>query len=239
MTQVIIEPRFNGPPDSGNGGYCAGLIAGAIGEPVRVRLAQPVPLNVAMHVVPNAAGGWDVRADLPAPDTLIATAIAHVPQVDVPPAPSFVEALGVSQHFTGFAQHRLPTCFVCGPQRVEGDGLRIFPGLVPGTNVLAAPWQPDSSVVHADGSVRPEFIWAVLDCPGYFASCSPAAALLGELSIDIERRPRLGEACIVTAWPIAAQGRKFTAGTALFDAQGQRCAIGIATWIALKSDAAN
>ena len=35
---LIIERRFNGPPDSGNGGYVCGLLATAVNREVKVRL---------------------------------------------------------------------------------------------------------------------------------------------------------------------------------------------------------
>ena len=37
--------RFNGPADSGNGGYCAGVIAGFVDGPAEVSLRAPVPLD--------------------------------------------------------------------------------------------------------------------------------------------------------------------------------------------------
>ena len=61
--------------------------------------------------------------------------------------------------------HPYPACFVCGPTRDEGDGLRIFPGPVEGRELYAAPWTPDDSVADDEGIVRPEFVWAALDCP--------------------------------------------------------------------------
>ena len=44
-------------------------------------------------------------------------------------------------------RHPLPMCFVCGPARVHGDGLRIIPGALPPrpdykTGTFAAPWVP-------------------------------------------------------------------------------------------------
>lgn len=228
---IRIAARFNGPPDSGNGGYAAGMIAGAIGTTVNVRLAQPVPMNQDLAITSRENDRWEVHAG----SGLIATAAAHVVQADVPQAPSWVEAFGASQHFAGFSQHVFPTCFVCGTAREPGQGLRIFPGSVPGTPVLAAPWRPDQSLGDASGRIRPEFIWAALDCPGYFASLSPRAGLLGELSVHIDRTVRVDEPCIVTAWQIQADGRKHRTGTALFNADGERCALGVATWIELKS----
>lgn len=230
-TRIRIAARFNGPPDSGNGGYSAGMIAGAIGTTVNVRLALPVPMNQDLAITSREDDRWEVHAG----SVLIATAAAHVVQADVPQAPSWVEAFGASQHFAGFSKHVFPTCFVCGPAREPGQGLRIFPGSVPGTPLLAAPWRPDQSLADASGRIRPEFIWAALDCPGYFASLSPRAGLLGELSVQLDHTVRVDEPCIVTAWQIQADGRKHRTGTALFNADGERCALGVATWIELKA----
>ncbi len=228
---VRIADRFNGPPDSGNGGYTTGLIALAIGEPVSVRLMQPVPMSQELALAPVGEGRWQARAG----SELIATAALQTIEIDVPQPPSWVEACGVSRHFSGFTRHICPTCFVCGPARQHGDGLRIFPGSVPGTHLVAAPWQPDASLGDAQAKVRPEFVWASLDCPGYFASADPRLALLGELAVRIDRVPRVGEPCVITAWRIAGEGRKHRVGTALFGADGQRCALGVATWVELKS----
>lgn len=231
MTHVCIDRRFNGPPTSGNGGYSCGLIAAAIGEAVKVRLVQPVPLDQPLEIVRIADDRWDAHSG----GVLVATAMAINAHTEAPVPPSWVEALGASQHYAGFGEHAFPDCFVCGPERGEGDGLRIFPGSVPGTNQLAAPWKPDPSLADERGHVKPEFIWAALDCPGYFATCYPNPALLGELAVHIDRAPRIDEPCVVTAWAIAVDGRKHRAGTALFDMQGQRCAVGVATWVTLRT----
>ena len=44
--EVLIEPRFRGPPESGNGGYVCGIVGAAAGEPVSVRLRRPPPLDL-------------------------------------------------------------------------------------------------------------------------------------------------------------------------------------------------
>ena len=57
MSEVIIEHRFHGPPDSGNGGYVCGLLAEALDGVVEVTLRQPPPLDVPLELtVENAAG---------------------------------------------------------------------------------------------------------------------------------------------------------------------------------------
>lgn len=228
---IQIISRFNGPPGTGNGGYSAGMIAGAIGTGVNVRLARPVPLDQDLAITASAEQRWEVHAG----SALIATAQATQVDVEVPPAPSWVEAFGVAKHFTGFSQHVYPGCFVCGPERAAGDGLRIFPGSVPGSRLFAAPWQPDASLSDGSGKVRPEFVWASLDCPGYFASLDPKPGLMGELAVHIDEVPRVDEQCVVISWRISGEGRKHRVGTALFGADGRRCAYGVATWIELKT----
>ncbi len=69
-------------------------------------------------------------------------------------------------------EHPLPTCFVCGPARAKGDGLRIFAGPLGRHSqnaVLAASWIPDPNLAAEDGLVAPEFLWSALDCPTGYA----------------------------------------------------------------------
>jgi hypothetical protein len=48
---------------------------------------------------------------------------------------------------------------------------------------------------------------------------------------EVLHRPPAGEACIVTAWPLVREGRKETAGVALFSADGELLARGHQVWI--------
>ena len=230
MSSFLVAPRFNGPPTSGNGGYTAGLIATAIGESVAVRLHQPIPLGRELTVGSQTHDRWEVRAG----EELIATARPTIVDLETPAAPPYSDALVASKHYVGFKQHSLPTCFVCGVQRKRHDGLCIFPGSIEGVATLAAPWIPDETLDNGAGKVRPEFIWAALDCPGYFATAYPGLALLGEFAVHIDRLVHIDEPCVVIAWEIGRDGRKHRAGTALFDDDGERCAVGVATWIELK-----
>jgi len=227
---IRIGARFNGPPGFGNGGYSCGMIAAAIGEPVKVRLQRPVPIDSDLSIERTSADSWNVQAN----GEVIASATAHELQLDVPAPPTWIEAFGASHHFPGFAHHNFPHCFVCGPARADGDGLKIFPGAIPGTSILGAPWRPDISLADSAGQVRAEFIWAALDCPGYYAACEPRVALLGEFAVRVESTVHATQPHIVIAWSLSSQGRKHVAGTALFDAQGKRCAFAQATWIELK-----
>ncbi|MEO7240102.1 MAG: hypothetical protein ABIW16_01760, partial [Sphingomicrobium sp.] len=117
--------------------------------------------------------------------------------------------------------------------RAEGDGLRIFAGSVaPGG--VAASWTPGADLADAAGVVGTEFLWAALDCPGYFAVEQAAGvALLGRMTAVIARNVRVGEPLIVTGWPISHDGRKHHVGTALLDPAGGLVASARSIWISL------
>ena len=105
-----------------------------------------------------------------------------------------------------FAITRFPDCFVCGPQRRRGDGLRIFPGLLD-TGLVAAPWLPADALDAGDGKVAVRYHWAALDCPGFFAvSDGRRAMLLGEMQAHLDRRVRTGDPCTVIGWRIGGEG---------------------------------
>lgn len=226
---VRIGSRFCGPPESGNGGYTAGLIAAAIGETVNVRLHRPVPLEVDLQLDAAGQDRWEVRHEY----DVIATATCTDVQLAAPQPVDFMEARAMSTHYLGFEHALYPHCFVCGPARGEHDGLRVFAGRKPDQATVAAPWIPDETLDDGAGKVRPEFIWAALDCPGFFARPKFDLALLGEIAVHIDRPVHVDEPCVVMGWPIASEGRKHRVGTALFDEDGERCALSTATWITL------
>ena len=129
----------------------------------------------------------------------------------------------MSRRFRGFTIHAFPTCFVCGPVRAPGDGLRIFPGGSADDRLVGAPWVPDRSLTGADGRIGPEVLWSALDCPGYFAVAVPGErAVLGRMTAEVDPTIAPGERCVVVGWPIARSGRKLEAGTALYDESGTR-----------------
>jgi len=233
MTQsIVVDRRFNGPPDSAHGGYICGLIAAATGANVRIRLYSPPPLTKALEVVARSEDEWRV---LDGKET-VASAVRTQVQVHVPKPPTYVQAMDASLHYPGFKHSNFPNCFVCGTQRQRGDGLRIFAGPIHNSIAFAAPWVPSRDVADAGGKVKPEFIWSALDCPGYFASFTDGSpALLGEFTVHIDRLVHVDEACVIIGWPILVEGRKHKVGTALFDEDGERCAFAVATWVQLKA----
>ncbi len=159
-----IAERFRGPPRSGNGGYTCGRIARHLHGTVAVRLKLPPPISTGLRLEYA-----DDEARLFHGAALVAEGKRAQLDLAVPPGPSYAEAEEASKSFIGFKAHNFPGCFVCGPARESADGLRIFPGQVPGGAVLAAPWQPDVSLAGDSTRVNPEFLWSALDCTGAFA----------------------------------------------------------------------
>lgn len=182
--------------------------------------------------------------------------------VDVEPpmivAPADAER--ASRGYRGFVHHAFPTCFVCGPDRPAGDGLGLFPGPVapnggssakggPDGNgssdgdggpdpssaqppVAAAPWTPVAELADGDGLVRPEVVWAALDCPSYFGGVRPGTpAVLGRLAAHLRGPVRAGEPHVVMGWPLGTERRKHYAAAAVTDAGGEVVAVSSATWI--------
>jgi hypothetical protein len=227
--EIVIDPRFCGPPGTGNGGYSSGLLGARLAGagPVEVTLKLPPPLGKPLRLEQGEGltlldGGEVVAVARPAPLAL-----------DIPDAPTFVQAEALSAHYVGLHQHFFPTCFVCGPQRAPGDGLRIFAGREQPDRPVAAPWIPDASVAGPDGRVLPEVVWASLDCPGYFGAAPPEhpPAMLGRMTGQVEATVRAGERCVVIGWRLGLEGRKIHAATALFGEDGRLCGRARQVWI--------
>ena len=217
--EIVIDPRFNGPPGSANGGYTCGLVAQLLhARSAGVTLHRPPPLGVPLR--------WDGESLLDG-DLVVAEAYPAELELDVVPPPSWDDAEQARPRFAGFCEHAFPTCFVCGPERAEGDGLRIFAARVDG--IVAATWTP--------AAPAPELAWASLDCPGAYALewTGRSDMLLGRLHGRLDRVPEPGERCLVVGWPLEWDGRKGHAGTALWSAdRGDLLACARAIWICPK-----
>jgi len=230
LTTLTIDSRYKGPPESGNGGYVCGLVAATLQADVKVRLIAPPPLETPLELEAQGPAEWVLSSA----DGPVARAVPGRLQLEVPRPPEYVQAVWASQHYAGFREHAFPDCFVCGPHRRRGDGLRIFPGMLD-SGIVAAPWLPADNLDSGDGKVGVEFLWAALDCPGYFAvSGARRVMVLGEMQAHVDRRVHVGEACTVIGWKIAVEGRKHLAGTAIFDEDGELCARARATWVELR-----
>jgi len=226
---VRVDERFCGPPGTGNGGYVSGLLAERLSGPggrraVEVTLRLPTPVGTPLV----ARGEPDGSLQLVGDGDVLAVARA-VPALAAPEwatgaAPDFARARAASARASD--EHPFPHCFVCGPARRPGDGLRIHVGPLEtdarGRTRMAAPWVPDPSLADATGRVRSRFLWAALDCPGGIAALAGRACpiLLARMAAEMRGPVAIGERCVLTAWPIEREGRKHTMGTALYGEDG-------------------
>ena len=217
------------------------MLARHIGSSAEVTLRRPVPLDKPMTLVRTEDG-----AALYDGDALVVEGRPATVRLDDIPHVSFAEAEEASRD-TPYDEHThtLPGCFVCGPERAAGDGLRIVPGPISAREperpfILAAAWVPFEELSASDGRVAEEFVWAALDCPSGFAALgeiSDRPLLLGRLTASIEARPAAGEPCIVVAWPTGQEGRKLHAACALLRGSGDVLATARATWISVDRQA--
>jgi hypothetical protein len=222
---LIIDPRYNGPTTSGNGGWVAGSLARRLGVgSVSVALRAPSPLAVPLFV------RWrdDGTATLDHDGTLIAEAARAPLELDVPVAPDSeaAEAAGMLAREVsaeGGPDAPYAHCFGCGVAR--WDGLRIVPGPVGNEGIVATTWTPPSLLAGADGQLAVEATWAALDCSGGIAwmhrLTAGTALLTARMTAVIDQPLQVGRRYTVIGWPIAQEGRKLHAGTAIFDAAGK------------------
>jgi hypothetical protein len=234
-TTLIVPGRCNGPPSSGNGGYVGGLLARHLGAPsVEVTLRAPPPLDVALALRPQADGAVDLLHG----DTLLAQAVARRFELEVPAAPgpeaaAAAGALGRLRARAG-AGHRYSRCIGCGIDR--DDGLQLLPSPVGEAGMVACDWTPAAALADADGTLPAPIVWTALDCPAGIAWThrlppdSPAI-MTGRMAAAIDAPLRAGSRYVVIGWPIARDGRKLHAGTAIVDAAGRVVARSLQLWV--------
>jgi hypothetical protein len=135
-----IEQTYCGPPDRAHGGVAVGRFTGLIGGgPTEVRLVGPPPLDAELESRAQEDGAIVVRGPSgdaarvrSLPDPVLVEPFSEVTDSDLESAAAEYLRL-VDEN-----GHPFPTCFGCGPERAEGDGLRQFAGPVPSGDRVAA-----------------------------------------------------------------------------------------------------
>ena len=160
-----------------------------------------------MRSSPRAVRCPEVEAEVPAP---------------VSPPAAHAAAAG----YRGLSGEVFSRCFVCGRDREDAFG--VFAGAVDGRELVASPWTPPTWTADASGEVLPEFVWAVLDCPTFFAAYLDEElpiSVLARLTARVDAPVVAGDEHVVIAWPIEVDGRKRHAGSAVLSADGEPLAV--------------
>ncbi|MGB2840852.1 MAG: hypothetical protein WBC76_13585, partial [Actinomycetes bacterium] len=161
---VVIDGRFAGLPGIAHGGFTAGLLAELSTErALEARFSLPSPLDTTLQVQRR-----ERRLSLRDGENAVVEVRPTNIEAEPPFIPSLAAATAASKTNATEVERPSPTCLVCGPERAEGDGLRIFVGPlgddVP-RGVVAGVWSPHPDLATADGQIRSRYIWAALDCP--------------------------------------------------------------------------
>ncbi len=243
---LVIPARYCGPTSSGNGGYTAGLLAERFAKHpsppedcpvVEVTLRRPPPLETDLHV--------EHLLDAPVTrllegETLVAEARCTDEELAAVEEVSAAQAAEAMHAYPGLRSHPFPRCFACGPEREEGDGLRIFPGPV-GEGRVASVWVPHESLAVASDLLDPGVqrvglgtAWAALDCVGGWSTdLEGRPMVLGQIAARVDALPVVGETHVVLGVELRSEGRKtFTAST-IYDSDGRIVARARHTWIAV------
>ena len=251
---LIVPRRFCGPPSSGNGGWTAGALAALVGHDcpenhadawpaITVALRQPPPLDTPMDVSDQVTPhGTETVAGFGG--AIVARArLADTDPALVEPVP-VEEARAAMASYPGLVSHPFPTCVVCGTDREEGDGLRIFPGRVTdqdGATRIAAVWTPHPSTgedyhTYVDELPRSSLAatWAALDCIGGWAGdLTERLMVLAGMTARVDALPVIGEEHVVVGLARGRDGRKTYTASTLYDSDGRVVACAEHVWVAV------
>lgn len=225
--RLVLDRRFNGPPETANGGYACGVVARHVDGPAHVSLRRPVPLGAPLHLERHDDG----HVTLHDGDDLIAEADPALPLDEVVPPyrPSPEEAREAAARRPGAWPAAFGRCWVCSPRE---DGLGVVFG------PLRARPEMTGAVLHAGdgGELAPEIVWAALDCPSYTPSLwgNETPSLLAGLHAELLEPVPAGVPLAVTGWSLGADGRKHRSATAILAPDGRMLARAQALWIRLR-----
>ncbi len=208
---------ITGLPGQLLGGYVAGLAAADLAGAVQVDLHRPVPAAAELRQARDGDGrvllldGKVAATARPA-----RAALPDAPRVD----------LGAARRAAGrypLRPHPSPTCAVCGTCARGPLGLPIRPGPIATGTLVAASWRPTRPVT-------PELVWAVLDCPGFWAlDLAPPAGVTRVVTARMTARllapVEPGSEYLALGWPTYVAGRSVGVASALRHADGPLVAV--------------
>ncbi len=259
MSPVTIEiPAWaNGPDESGNGGWSAGLLApfvpGAAGG-VAVSLRMPPPVGRLLDVTVDETGTGRLLVDRSGEEpVLVAHAEPAAVSLDAPGSVRSVSVDSAAAASAGFPfrdEHPFPRCISCGTARdSDQPSLHLHCGPVTGVTardatgepvpVFADTWTPTADIASEDDPTVASIAacWSALDCPSAAPMADPHAvnpSVLARIAVRLERRARIGEPHVLAAWQVSRDGRKQRSRSALLDATGRVLGAADALWIEVR-----
>lgn len=234
---TTIPVHANGPDNAANGGYACGAFARLADAadpdhagPRAVTLHHPVPLGR-----PLCYEGSGRRGLVVADGEVIASVARAVDQIPAVAPVDEATALLAQERFAGRVGHPFPRCYACGER---ADGLRVRPGQVTGTDLVACVWTPEPGTAGGDRQlVSREAATAALDCPGgWTEDARRGPRVLGRMVAVVDVALRVGQPYIVVATEARRDERSAVRRVSLYPVGGDGAAPHArseAIWVAL------
>lgn len=253
---LTIPSWANGPDESGNGGWTAGLLAAQVrGDGgVVVNLLVPPPIGRPLQVR-TGPDGVLLLIDATGDDepVIVATAAVEQVEIEVPDAVRSVRpaaATAAREHFPLRDHHPFPRCVCCGTTRDGGlislgihcgavDGVTVEDASGASVPVFADAWTPSPELDDPgnQGHALVEACWSALDCPSatpFVGDPDRGPAVLARIAARIDRTARVGRPHVLAAWQRSVDGRKLGSASVLMDADGEVLGVAHALWIELR-----
>ena len=230
---IRIGQWFQGPTDSGQGGWTAHRLQTAIGQPVSVAIRRPIPLETDLEVV-EVVDAWHLidPADPEQPVLIATAASANFASTD---AVSLADAQQARTRFPLHEDHPVPVCFSCGAQP---DSMQVHSGDLPDGR-WATDWRVPDWAVDDAGEVDEGALWAAIDCAqAWYAGNADGRkhCVTVQLEVALNEPLEPGATYVLVAWegtyPREWDGRKRGAGAAAFTIDGRCVAHSSSFWIA-------
>lgn len=223
-TTLDIGGQFRSVTPTGQGGYAAGLLEETVGRRLRVQFRKPIPLDVALTVIDDG-DNVDVLDSNRVP---VLQAASDTDGLSSPNPVTIQEAMAASEAST--VPPEFDGCYSCG---TAGWGLRPGPH---GESQFATTWTPPDWT-KVDGETPARYVHTALDCPaGWFVASVPDTRLAVTAWMTVETFGPVipGSPYAVVAWANGPwDGRKRSAGSAIFDDSGDLLARSESLWVSV------
>ncbi len=244
---ITIPQSAQGVTGLGQGGWTSARFVEAAGEPLRLSLRAPIPLDHPLSVQP-VEGGWDLVDDHPQGGSDDPVVIMQGRQ----PARDFGTVEPVSVELAREARsrfdrtpetHQAPNCFSCG---IAPGSMNVHPAeLLDGSGRFASDWRPPARVGDDAGIVTNMTLWASLDCAaGFYVSGNALtdhgrSALTVQYEVEMLHPVPVEQDLVIMSWhgrwPARWDGTKRGAGSCVFDAEGTMLARSDSFWVVPKA----